>query len=79
MPLLALLSQDEALARQLALWHGVVPFVVAERPPPGETLQVLERELRRRGLVPAGHQVVVVGSAPGGPAGRTNLIRLLRL
>jgi pyruvate kinase len=78
MPILAFIAQDEALARCLSLWRGVVPLVVESSPTVEETRGIIERELKERSLVPPGSQVIVVGAAPGGPAGRTNLIQVLR-
>jgi pyruvate kinase len=79
MPILAFLWEDNAMGRYLNLWRGVAPFVVDEAAGHEESARVIERELRSRKLVPEGSQVVVVGSAPGGPDGRTNFIRLLRV
>jgi pyruvate kinase len=78
-PILAFLWENESLARRLNLWRGIVPLVVHETPVRGETNQIILRELKARGLVQPGNQVVVVGAAPGAAAGSTNLIRLLRV
>ncbi len=78
-PILAFLVNNEGLARQLTLWRGVWPMVVERALDPSDTMLVIENELRERRLVDRGSKVVVVGAAPGTPAGRTNFIRLLRI
>lgn len=67
-----------ATASQLALWRGIMPLVV--KSVRGRDLgESIARELRAQGVMREGGNVVVVGAAPGGPAGRTNFIRLLHL
>lgn len=73
------LCERQATARQLALWRGVIPLVVEENGRREEVTARIARELRARALVAKGSSVIVVGAAPGGPAGRTNFIRLLHL
>ncbi len=76
-PIVALCERP-ATARQLALWRGVMPIVV--EPAPGDDIaESIPRELRAKGVMREGGGVIVVGAAPGGPAGRTNFIRLLHL
>ena len=79
MPILALISKDEHLARRLSLWKGLFPLVVDTYPARDDAAQRIGDELRLRNVLPRGSQVVILGAAPGGPAGRTNFIRLLRL
>jgi len=79
MPILALLSRDERLARRLSLWGGLFPIVVEGYPAREDAAQRIGAELTTRGILPRGSLVVIVGAALGGPAGRTNFIRLLRL
>jgi len=73
------LCERESTARQLALWRGVAPLVVERHGRGGDVTARVAEELRARSLVGRGGTVVVVGAAPGTPAGRTNFIRLLRL
>ena len=44
-----------------------------------DLVESVARELRAQGVMQEGGIVVDVGAAPGGPAGRTNFIRLLHL
>jgi pyruvate kinase len=74
-PIIAL-CEEEAMARRLCLWRGIVPVVVA----PGEDGNPVERITVEAGkLLPAGAQVVALGAAQGTRAGQTNFIRLLRV
>ena len=76
-PIIALCERP-ATANQLALWRGIMPLVVKSAR--GDDLvESVARELRAQGVMQEGGIVVVVGAAPGGPAGRTNFIRLLHL
>ena len=76
-PIIALCERP-ATANQLALWRGIMPLVVKSAR--GDDLvESVARELRAQGVMQEGGLVVVVGAAPGGPAGRTNFIRLLHL
>ncbi|MCH7811436.1 MAG: pyruvate kinase [Chloroflexi bacterium] len=76
-PIYALCEQPSA-ARRLALWRGVMPLVAGSAS--GEDVaESIARELRSKGLLPEGGDVVVVGAARRGRAGRTNFIRLLHL
>lgn len=76
-PIVALCERP-ATASQLALWRGVMPLVVAPARR-DDLVESIARELREHGVMNDGGNVVVVGAAPGGPAGRTNFIRLLHL
>jgi pyruvate kinase len=78
-PIFAFLWEDERLARRLNLWHGVVPHVVHGELNGADVTERIEQELTSREMLQEGACVIVVGAAPGGPAGRTNLIRVLRL
>ncbi len=76
MPIFAL-CEDEASARRLCLWHGVVPLVMGLAPALEEAWQTMRREVGETGLVPAGSRVVLLGAAPGSRRGRTDFIRLV--
>ncbi len=73
------LCERRVTARQLTLWRGVAPLVVERYHRREDVTERIAAELRARDLVPEGGDVVVVGAARGGPAGRTNFIRLLSL
>lgn len=77
-PIYALCTRLE-IARRLTLYHGVVPFEVDRLTGEEQAIERIEQELRGRGLVPRGSDVVIVGAAPGGPAGQTNFLRLLTI
>ena len=77
-PVIAL-CESVKLARQLCLWHGVMPVLVgpARR---GETAAArIVREMENREILPAGSLIVSVGSAPGSRTSQSNYIRLIRL
>lgn len=73
------LTERALIARRLALWRGVVPLVVTKGDPGEEMFTRIARELHARRLVAEGGIVVVVGTAPQGPPGHTNFIRLLHI
>jgi len=73
------MTEREAIARQLALWRGVVPLAIKSESRGEEMFSHINRELRARRLVDDGGLVVVVGTAPHGPPGHTNFIRLLNI
>jgi pyruvate kinase len=73
------LTEREAIARQLALWRGVVPLISTRSGRGEEMFAHITRELLATRLVGEGGVVVVVGAAPQGPPGHTNFIRLLHL
>jgi pyruvate kinase len=73
------MTERETIARQLALWRGVVPLAIKREGRGEETFSHINRELQTRGLVDQGALVVVVGTAPQGPPGHTNFIRLLHI
>ena len=72
-------TEDEGLARRLALYWGVRPFVTRFRPHTEAMIQVLDRELIRRGLARPGAAVAIVGSVPIVARGQTNFVQLHRL
>jgi pyruvate kinase len=69
--------ERESTARELCLWRGVVPVIVARQDV--DAVGGVAYELSARRLLSAGTDVVVVGAAPDGPAGRTNFVRLVRV
>jgi pyruvate kinase len=73
------MTEREAVARQLALWRGVVPLAIKQEGRGEEMFSHINRELQARGLVDHGGLVVVIGTAPQGPPGHTNFIRLLHI
>lgn len=73
------LTERPSIARRLALWRGVVPLVIKKGDPREEMFSRIARELRARRLVDDGGIAVVVGTAPQGPPGHTNFIRLLHI
>jgi hypothetical protein len=68
------LCEREAIARELALYRGVVA-VVTGAIAPGDATDAIVAALRQRGLVENGGSIVVVGATPG--AARTDFIRLV--
>ena len=70
---------DEETGRRLTLWRGVVPLTMRLGTHADQTTQMIGAELRERGLVPPGADVVVVGASRAGGGRRTNLVRLLRI
>jgi pyruvate kinase len=73
------LTERETIARRLALWRGVVPLVIKRRNRGEEMFSCIARELGVRKVVADGGIAVVVGTAPHGPPGHTNFIRLLHV
>ncbi|HEV8374648.1 MAG TPA: pyruvate kinase [Candidatus Polarisedimenticolia bacterium] len=73
-PIIAL-TFDNAVARRMALYWGVVPVVIRFAPDTDAMLESGEREMLRRGLVARGDRIVVVaGSAPY--PGGTNMMKI---
>jgi pyruvate kinase len=72
-------TEDERVARALALWWGVVPLLVPFQPTTEAMIGYLDRELVRRRLARPGDPVVVVGSVPLIARGRTNFVQVHRL
>ncbi len=77
-PVLAM-TQRGTVARGLALWRGVVPLLIKQEGRGEEMFNHIKRELQTRKLVEDGGLVVVVGTAPQGPPGHTNFVRLLHV
>jgi pyruvate kinase len=72
-------TEDERVARSLALWWGVTPIVVPFQRATEAMIRYLDRELVRRRLARTGDAVVVVGSVPLIARGRTNFVQVHRL
>lgn len=78
MPILAFTS-DERIARVMQLLWGIQPAVI---PPPEqheEAVEIIDRELLRRGLARRGDVIVVLMGAPIQERPRTNLMRVHRV
>ena len=73
------LSEQEAVARGLSLFRGVIPVSVDKLGSAEDVIVLIRGELVKRQLVAAGEDVVIVGLGRDGPAGQTNFIRLLRV
>lgn len=71
--------EDEAVARRLALWRGVVPLVITLGDHIDQTTQIMAAELRKRGFAEPGADVIIVGSSHVEGDRQTNLIRLLHI
>ena len=72
-------TEDEQVARGLALWWGVTPLLVPFQPTTEAMIGWLDRELIRRRLARVGEAVVVVGSVPLIARGRTNFVQVHRV
>jgi pyruvate kinase len=72
-------TEDERVARSLALWWGVAPLLVPFQRSTEAMLGYLDRELVRRRLGRLGEPVIVVGSMPLIARGRTNFAQVHRL
>lgn len=77
-PVIAL-CDSITMARRLCLWRGVMPLVITSAQTGESPAERIRRELSQRDSLPRGSRLVTVGAAPGGRAGQTNFIRLLRL
>jgi pyruvate kinase len=75
---IAALCETASMARQLALWRGVVPVVTGRTSRAEDVTALIAEQLARR-LPWSGRRVVVVGAARGQPPRGTNFVRLLRL
>jgi pyruvate kinase len=73
------MTEREVIARRLALWRGVVPLAIKQEGRGEKMFSHISHELQGRGLIDDGGLVVVVGTAPQGPPGHTNFIRLLHV
>jgi len=78
MPVFAL-CEDDASARRLCLWYGVISMVMGSAPALEEAWQIMRREVQETGLVPAGGRIVLIGAAPGSHRGRTDFVRLVSI
>ena len=72
-------TEDEQVARSLALWWGVTPLLIPFQATTEAMIGLLDRELVRRRLARSGDAVVVVGSVPLIARGRTNFVQVHRV
>jgi pyruvate kinase len=72
-------TEDEGVARGLALWWGVTPHVAPFQTTTEAMIGFLDRELVRRRLAAPGDAVVIVGSVPLIARGRTNFVQVHRV
>ncbi len=77
-PIIALCERQE-MARRLCMWRGVLPLVAGSGLTREDPADSIVQELRRRSVLKQGSLVVALGAAPGGRAGQTNFVRLLRV
>ena len=68
---------DAAIARRVALYWGITPFVLPLISSAEATWEQAEGELLRRRLISRGDILAVVAGSPGKP-GQTNQMRLVR-
>lgn len=72
-------THNPAVARLLAVSFGIHPIVVPVVESTEKMLDQMEQEVRQRGLLHAGDNVVFVAGQPIGLVGSTNLMKLHRL
>jgi pyruvate kinase len=72
-------TEDERVARRLALYWGVRPLVVPFQPTTEAMIRFLDRELIGRRFVRPGDVLAVVGSVPIAARGRTNFVQIHRV
>lgn len=77
-PIIAL-TRSAGLARQLALWWGVMPTVVEFPPSTEAALARTDEVLLQQGMAKPGDDVIVVGSTPFAARGRTNFVKVHRI
>ncbi len=77
-PILAFTS-DERVARVMQLIWGVEPVVIPAPEQHEEAVEIIDRELLRRGRARAGDVIVVLMGAPIHERPRTNLMRIHRV
>lgn len=73
------ISPHAAVCRRLALWWGVLPIELPRAATLEATLELVESELRVRGLTRAGDTLVVVGAHPFRHGVHTNFVKHLRV
>ena len=78
MPIFAL-CEDDASARRLCLWHGIIPLVMGPVPALEDAWQTMRREISATGLIPPGGGVVLLGASPDSRRGSTDFIRLVSI
>jgi pyruvate kinase len=74
--LVAALTPDETVARQLALGWGLLPLVLPGTFEPEAVVQAALGRLRQAGLAGEGERIVLVSGQPFGTPGTTNTVRV---
>ena len=76
MPIIAL-CEDESMISTLTMWEAILPLHMDHTPAIEEASEIIRQEIARKGMLPPGSQVIVVGVSPGSTTGRTDFIRLI--
>lgn len=77
-PVVAVVS-DDAIAKHLVMYRGVIPLVVEHFDDLEKTPNVVFGQMCAHGLVEAGSQVILTGGIPSGTPGSTSFVRVLRV
>jgi pyruvate kinase len=77
-PILAFCA-DDAVARRLALYHGVIPIPTEQTPDLAAALRIVERHGARLGVLSPGDIVALTGHQPPDLPGGTNFLMLHRI
>ena len=64
------------IARRCSLYWGVVPVWVGHADSTDRQIELIDRQLRERGLLQSGDRVVITGGTPVETRGRTNTMKL---
>jgi pyruvate kinase len=64
------------IARRCSLYWGVVPVCVSHADSTDQQIELIDRQLRERGLLQSGDRVVITGGTPVETRGRTNTMKL---
>jgi pyruvate kinase len=67
-------TDDPAVCRQLALWHGVTPILTQLREDPTTWVEHGLVDLRRLEIAEPGDSIVVIGASPWMPGASTNFV-----
>lgn len=77
-PIVALVS-DDAIAKRLVMYRGVIPLVVEHLDGLDQTPETLFDRIRGGGMVTPGDQIVLTGGIPSGEPGSTSFLRVFRI